>query len=109
MGMCDHPRMVTRQLRSADAGLIAPAVVESLAALTLEAADQAAARLCRLYANEIDGAAPEDRSAVLEKLGPKLAVLLADLGATPGGRSRMRAGGVTRAEGRLAAIRAARR
>lgn len=105
-------------LRSAD-GLMLPAVAETLDTLQLGTEDRAAERLARQYAAAIDEAAEvaaeaqrlaeeardqldEDAKArlsalrkrvsasvVLAELGPKLAAVLADLGATPGGRAKL--------------------
>lgn len=98
--------MVTRALRPADE-LLSSAVGATLGALTLGPEDGAASRLARTLAEAIDQA--EDRQDALERLGPKLLACLDALGATPAARARLRGGVPTRAENRLAALRAARR
>lgn len=102
-------------MQSADR-LLAPAVTASLAALNLPAEDGAAARLAGSYARALDSAAAMEAQArkvlrdaagededlmarvealtqalaartALVQIGPKLESLLAQLGATPKGRS----------------------
>lgn len=89
------------------ADLLAPAVEETLSALTLSDEDRAAVRLVRHYAAAIDNA--EDSLTALESFGPKLLSALAALGATPAARARLKAGGVGNGPSRLAALREARR
>lgn len=98
--------MGTRLVPAGD--LLADAVRVTLAELKLADEDQAATRLARTYAKTIDDA--DDQQDALERLGPKLLAVLESLGATPAARARIRVGGVpSRAESRIAAIRAARR
>lgn len=95
------------RLRAAD-DLLGTAVQETLDALELSKEDKAAARLARELADTIDGA--DDRQEAMERLAPRLLAVLESLGATPAARARIRTGGgATRAESRLAALRAARR
>lgn len=101
--------------------LLAPAVDESLAALTLADEDQAAAALARAYARQLDGAqraemyaeralehtsdedvmgrayiqalaAKVEAKELFDRIGPKLLAVLESLGATPAGRARLRGG-----------------
>lgn len=118
--------------------LLAPAVEESLAALTLNAEDAGAAALARAYARQIDAAAraeawaqraledigPEDpmgrayiqalaakveAKELFDRLGPKLLAVLESLGATPAGRSRLKGGKTPSApENQLSKLRRAR-
>jgi hypothetical protein len=94
-------------LRSVD-NLIAPAVTETVDALDLAPEDAAAVRLAKQYAAAIDDAPMDERVKVLSDLGPRLLTALTELGATPKARAAAMKGGGTRAESRLAAIRAAR-
>jgi hypothetical protein len=125
-----------RRLRSAD-GLLAPAVAETVTALTVAPEDAAAVKLAERYAEAIDEAAsiaaavdqavdeldPDDitgrqrlaalaakveAQTVLEKLGPKLLAALESLGATPAARAKLKGGAPTRAANRLQALRQAR-
>jgi hypothetical protein len=94
--------------------LLAAAVDETVDALDLDAADTAVARLARAYAATIDttvgGHECGGYRAVMNDLGPKLLAALDALGATPQARSRRKGGGGDRAgEGKLQALREARR
>jgi len=70
--------------------LLAPAVAETVAALTPAPADAAAVKLAQRYAAAIDNAIPS--AEALEKLGPKLLAALESLGATPAARAKLREG-----------------
>lgn len=123
-----------RALRSADE-LVAPAVAETLATLTLAEPDAGAAQLARRYAaaidnaadiaeqlrqavEDVDGDAPirqriqalavrVDAHQVLVDLGPKLLTALEALGATPRARALTAKGaGGPATVGRLAKLRA---
>lgn len=97
------------RLRSADE-LISPDVAETVAKLAdLTAADAAAVKLARRYAAAIDQAGPECAAEVLDKLGPKLLACLEALGATPRSRAARKGGVSGPGQGKLAAIRQARR
>jgi hypothetical protein len=83
-----------------DAGeLLAPAVNDTVAALTLAPEDAAAVKLAQRYAAAIDDGGD------LEKLGPKLLAALESLGATPAARARLKEGS---AGGKPAGLRALR-
>jgi hypothetical protein len=93
-------------LRDADQ-LLGPAVTDTVAGLTLTAADSAAVKLAQRYAAAIDGA--ESHADALEKLGPKLLAALESLGATPQARARLKEGSAPGGKpNRLAQLRAAR-
>lgn len=94
-----------RVLRDAQQ-LLEPVVAEVVGKLSLSPEDVAAAALAVRYAAEIDAA--ENRGEAMEKLGPKLLTTLEALGATPAARARLKGGATSRAENRLAALRAAR-
>lgn len=87
--------------------LLAPAVADTIAALTVAPEDAGAVQLARRYAAAIDQA--DEPADALERLGPKLLAVLESLGATPKGRAALRkeAPGA-QGRGQLAAIRAAR-
>lgn len=101
--------------------LLAPVVEQSLAALTLNDEDQAAAALARAYARQLDGVtraeflaecalqevgdedpmtrlyiqglkAKVDAKEMFDRIGPKLLAVLESLGATPAARGRMKGG-----------------
>lgn len=125
-------------LRDADE-LLAPALTETLAQLTLAHADAAVVKLTERYAAAIDHAAelaaavdaagealdPDDvasrvqlarlaaqveAQAVLGAFGPKLLAALQALGATPAARAKRRTeGGGSAGPNRLQALREARR
>ncbi|HEX7038674.1 MAG TPA: hypothetical protein VF202_01015 [Trueperaceae bacterium] len=98
---------MARHLQPADR-LLTPAVNATLKHLDLAAADDAAVVLARKYAAAIDAGTDE----TLNDLGPKLLAVLESLGATPRARAALQkggAGGQGQGQGKLAAIRAARR
>jgi hypothetical protein len=88
--------------------LLLPAVKAAVSALTLQEQDDALVKLAQAYAAAIDTDADGD---ALEKLGPKLLAALQALQATPAARARRKGtgGGDRAGEGRLQALRAARR
>lgn len=115
--------------------LLAPAVAETLAALTVGDEDAGAVRLAERYAATIDAAArlaadlaavPVDEDTarqvyalskrveaqtVLAELGPKLLACLESLGATPAARARLKGGSTngSRPSSKLDELRARRR
>ena len=96
---------MARHLQPAER-LLTPAVNATLTNLEFDHADAGAVALARKYAAEIDNGDAE----TLEKLGPKLLAVLDALGATPRARALIQKGGAGgQAQGKLAAIRAARR
>lgn len=98
---------MARQLRPAD-NLLAPAVQEAINAAKTEPVDVGAVKLALTYARAIDDASPDEHSDTLANLGPKLLAALEQLHATPKSRTVGKGGTPSRAESRLAAIRAAR-
>ncbi|RKF24132.1 terminase small subunit [Micromonospora globbae] len=97
------------RLRSADA-LISPDVAETVAKLPdLTEADAAAVKLAKRYAAAIDQAGPDDAAEVLDRLGPKLLAALESLGATPRSRAARKGGASVPGQGKLQALREARR
>ena len=87
------------------AELLAPAVAETIAALSLKAEDAAAVKLAERYAAAIDA-----DSDALDRLGPKLHAVLESLGATPAGRAKLKGGRpADAAPNRLHALRSASR
>ena len=64
--------------------LIAPAVAETVAALTTSPEDAAAIRLAETYARMLDASDDPD---ILAAIGPKLLAVLESLGATPRARA----------------------
>jgi len=73
----------------------------ALTSLKLTEADKPLALLAVRYAEQIDGAAPDDRALVLAQLGPKLQAALESLGMSPA--TRAKAGKVGTDEARPAA------
>lgn len=91
-------------LRDADS-LLGPAIEETLAALELDGKDAAAAQLARQCARLIDRAS--DQAWALRWLGPELARVLAQLGATPMARAKQAAKPQRRPPSKLDALRVA--
>ena len=91
---------MTGAIRDADE-LLLPQVKQALASIDLEECDAAAVFLAHSYARQID-ADPE----MLDHLGPKLAAILEQLGATPMARSKMKKGPGVPSDGRLKSFRA---
>ena len=118
--------------------LLAPAVQETIAALSLAPEDAAAVRLAERYAKDIDEAnlvhtatikalravaeldidlhdqllplaVRIEKTAVLASIGPKLLAALEQLGATAAARAKLKTGSTPHGESRLQALRAARR
>lgn len=87
--------------------LLGPAVETSLAALGLDGQDAAAAQLARQYARTIDRA--RDPAAAARWLGAELLRTLAELGATPLARSKLRKDPGPHGPSRLDQLRRARR
>jgi len=104
------------------ATLMAPAVAEVIDALQLADSDKAAGRLARQYARVIDETPGHCRGCddpqcrrgltsawLLRWIGPLLLDALAELGATPAARSRLKKGKPEEAKpGRLQALRDSR-
>lgn len=112
--------MIRRNVRDA-AGLLEPAIAGTIAALDLDSADAAAVKLAEQYAATIDGAGRhctectdpdckrESNSWAMRWIAPLLLDALAQLGATPAARARLKGGKPADApENQLAKLRAAR-
>lgn len=86
------------------------AVEETIAALELRTEDEAAIRLARDYADQIDGSRddPKLRAWSMRWIAPQLLDVLDALGATPAARARLKKGEPLATTGRLSALRAAR-
>lgn len=72
-------------------GTITAAIETTLAALTLDDADTAAAELARKYAAAIDALEPADVPRLIGTIGPSLLKALEALGATPAARGKVKA------------------
>jgi hypothetical protein len=94
------------RLRDADE-LLSPAVAETIGALGLDGQDAAAARLALRYAQIIDEC--RDPSWGLRWIGPELLRVLAELGATPLSRVKVRKDTGPREPSALDRLRQARR
>lgn len=93
---------MARTLRPVD-DLIAPAIHATINALQTGPEDSGAVQLAHIYAKRID-----DDPESLEQIGPKLLAVLESLGATPKGRSLLKAPAGGAKGGKLAAVRNAR-